>query len=48
MVRGEAADDLIDPTGLPPITERALGGAFRVIASAQDRLAADLGLTRRR
>jgi signal-transduction protein with cAMP-binding, CBS, and nucleotidyltransferase domain len=47
MVRGEAADDLIDPAALPQITERALGGTFRVIASAQERLAAELGLARR-
>ena len=25
MARGEQADDLIDPTGLSPITQRALG-----------------------
>ena len=37
MTRGEAADDLVDPTELPKITERTLGGALRVIADAQER-----------
>ena len=46
--RGERPDDLVDPTTLPRITERALGGALRVIADAQRDLAHDLGLPRRR
>ena len=45
--RGERPDDLVDPTTLPRITERALGGALRVIADAQRSLAHDLGLTGR-
>jgi signal-transduction protein with cAMP-binding, CBS, and nucleotidyltransferase domain len=48
MARGEPANDLIDPTTLPRITERALGGALRVIADAQRNLPHDLGLSGRR
>jgi len=48
MERGEAADDFVDPNSLPPITERALGGSFRVIADAQERLARELGLAHHR
>ncbi len=48
MALGERPDDLVDPTTLPRITERALGGALRVIADAQLDLAHDLGLPRRR
>jgi signal-transduction protein with cAMP-binding, CBS, and nucleotidyltransferase domain len=48
MTRGEAADDLVDPTELPKITERTLGGALRVIADAQERLARELDIPHRR
>jgi CBS domain-containing protein len=48
MARGERPDDLVDPTTLPRITERALGGVLRVIADAQRDLANELGLTHRR
>jgi CBS domain-containing protein len=48
MTRGGRPDDVIDPTTLPRITERALGGGLRVIADAQRELARDLGLPGRR
>lgn len=46
--RGEPADDLVDPSRLPRVTERALGGSLRVIADAQAALAGQLGLRHRR
>lgn len=48
LARNESAEDFVDPSALAPITERALGGAFRVIATAQDRLAAEFGLPHRK
>jgi signal-transduction protein with cAMP-binding, CBS, and nucleotidyltransferase domain len=42
--RGEPRDDLVDPSELPRVTERALGGSLRVIAEAQASLARRLGL----
>ena len=48
MARDEQADDLVDPTGLSPISQRALGGALRVIADAQEGLARDLGIPHHR
>lgn len=48
FTRGEAADDFVDPTELPKITERMLGGAFRVIADAQERLARELDVPHHR
>jgi signal-transduction protein with cAMP-binding, CBS, and nucleotidyltransferase domain len=48
IARGEVADDFVDPTQLPRITERALGGSLRVIADAQEQLASQLGLPRHR
>jgi signal-transduction protein with cAMP-binding, CBS, and nucleotidyltransferase domain len=46
MAQGQSAHDLIDPTTLPRITERALGGALRVIADAQRNLSHDIELSR--
>jgi signal-transduction protein with cAMP-binding, CBS, and nucleotidyltransferase domain len=46
--RGEAANDLVDPTELPTITERALGGSLRVIADAQEQLGREFGLPHHR
>ena len=48
MERGEMADDFVDPTELPTITERALGGSLRVIADAQEHLSRELGLPHHR
>jgi signal-transduction protein with cAMP-binding, CBS, and nucleotidyltransferase domain len=48
MGHGEVADDFVDPTDLPTITERALGGSLRVITEAQEHLARELGLPHHR
>jgi signal-transduction protein with cAMP-binding, CBS, and nucleotidyltransferase domain len=46
--RGEPADDFVDPSTLPRVTERALGGSLRAIADAQGTLARRLGLQHHR
>jgi signal-transduction protein with cAMP-binding, CBS, and nucleotidyltransferase domain len=46
--RAAPADDLVDPSLLPRVTERALGGSLRVIAEAQVALAGQLGIRHRR
>jgi signal-transduction protein with cAMP-binding, CBS, and nucleotidyltransferase domain len=43
---GKPADDIVDVRELTRVTERALGGALRVIADAQARLAGELGIRR--
>jgi signal-transduction protein with cAMP-binding, CBS, and nucleotidyltransferase domain len=48
MARGEPPLDLVDPTTLPSITERALGRALRIIPDAQRDFAAEFGLPGRR
>jgi len=48
MARGEPPHDLVDPATLPRITERALGGALRIMADAWRDLAAEFGLPSRR
>jgi signal-transduction protein with cAMP-binding, CBS, and nucleotidyltransferase domain len=44
---GLVPDDFVDPTSLPPITGRALGGSFRAIVAAQKELRDELGLAHR-
>ena len=46
--RNDVPDDFVDPVTLPPITGRALGGSFRAIVSAQERLGDELGLAHHR
>ncbi len=46
MARGVPPHDLVEPTTLPRITERALGGALRIIADAQRDLAAEFRASR--
>jgi CBS domain-containing protein len=44
---GEAPDDFVDPASLGELTRRELKEAFRIIASAQRGLSAELGVLRR-